>query len=303
MNALLIAIFAAIALFAASALVIFSLAGERSPAQSRLSEMAALAMDTGGEPVENRIENIFSLVTRPLAPLRNWLLANDEKLTTRLRLAGYRRPQDAEIFLSLKVLAPVVGILLATFAGPDNIIFAVLILGAISFFAPDIFLFRAIKRRRAKIGLALPDALDLLVICMEAGLGMDQASLRVAQELGPAAPQLSDELMMIAHEQRAGKPRLEAWRSMAERVDLDMIRQFVAMLVQTERLGTPIARALSQFADGLRAKRLLAAEENAAKTAIKLIFPLVLFIFPPIFVVLLGPSAIAIRQGFEQIAR
>jgi len=132
---------------------------------------------------------------------------------------------------------------------------------------------------------------------MEAGLGLDQAVLRVAEEMELVCPELSEELLIISREQRAGKPRLEAWRSMADRVDLDTIRQFVAMLVQTEKLGTPIARALGIFADSLRTKRMLTAEENAAKTTIKLIFPLVFFIFPAIFVVLLGPAAITLMQG------
>ena len=104
---------------------------------------------------------------------------------------------------------------------------------------------------------------------------------------------------MIGREQRAGKPRIEAWRSMAERVDLDTVRQFVAMLAQTDKLGTPIAKALGQFADTLRTKRLLNAEENAAKTTIKLVFPLVFFIFPAMFVVLLGPAAITLMQSLS----
>ena len=107
---------------------------------------------------------------------------------------------------------------------------------------------------------------------------------------------------MLSREQRAGKPRVEAWRSMADRVDLDSVRQFSSMLAQSERLGTPIARALGQFADDLRTKRLTEAEERAAKTTIKLIFPLVLFIFPAMFVVILGPAAIALGNVFDQMS-
>ncbi len=192
-----------------------------------------------------------------------------------------------------------VGVLLATFTGAANIFTYGLILGALGFFAPDIFLFYAIGKRKTKLNLALPDATDLLMICMEAGLGLDQAVLRVAEEIDVGCPELSEELLIISREQRAGKPRVEAWRSMANRVDLDTVRQFVAMLVQTEKLGTPIARALGQFADALRAKRMLMAEENAAKTTIKLVFPLVFFIFPAIFVVLLGPAVITLMKGLE----
>jgi len=167
------------------------------------------------------------------------------------------------------------------------------------FFAPDIFLFRAIGQRKLKIGRALPDVLDLLVICMEAGLGIDQATLKIAQETQRIYPELSEELFTVSYEQRAGKPRLEAWRSMSERVDLDTIRQFVAMLVQTDRLGTPIAKALGTFADGLRTKRLLMAEEQAAKTTVKLIFPLAIFIFPALFIVLLGPGVLTVLKALE----
>ena len=133
----------------------------------------------------------------------------------------------------------------------------------------------------------------------EAGLGIDQATLRISKEIEPVYPELSEELSIIGYEQRAGKPRLEAWRSMSDRVDLDTVRQFVAMLVQTDKLGTPIARALGQFADGLRTKRLLMAEEQAAKTTVKLIFPLAIFIFPALFVVLLGPGVLTVLKAIE----
>jgi len=303
MAALLLAVFAAIALFAASALVILNVVAERSPTETRLAELSALPGDEAKAALRDRVGGLVALVLSPLAPLRNWLRSNDEQLAYRLSLAGYRRPEDAETYLTTKLLTPVVGVLLATFTGTHNLLIFGLILGALGFFVPDIFLFYVIERRKTKLGLALPDATDLLVICMEAGLGLDQSVLRVAEEMGPACPELSEEFLIISREQRAGKPRVEAWRSMADRVDLETVRQFVAMLVQTEKFGTPIARALGQFADSLRTKRLLTAEENAAKTTIKLVFPLVLFIFPAIFVVLLGPAAISLMQGLDQATR
>lgn len=160
-------------------------------------------------------------------------------------------------------------------------------------------MFRAIGKRKLKINRALPDVLDLLVICMEAGLGIDQATLKIAKEIERLYPELSEELFITGYEQRAGKPRLEAWRSMSDRVDLDTVRQFVAMLVQTDRLGTPIAKALGTFADSLRTKRLLLAEEQAAKTTVKLIFPLAIFVFPALFVVLLGPGVLTVLKALE----
>lgn len=303
MSALLLAVFAAIALFAASALVIFMVAGERSPTEARLVELGALPGHDAKVPLKYRVGDILSVISGPLTPLRNWLRSNDGELADRLSVAGFRRPEDVETYLSTKALAPVVGVLLATFTGGENILVYGLMLVAATFFAPDIFLFYAISKRKTKLNMALPDGTDLLVICMEAGLGLDQAVLRTAEEMKLVCPELSEELFIISREQRAGKPRIDAWRSMANRVDLDTVRQFVAMLVQTEKLGTPIARSLGQFADSLRTKRLLTAEENAAKTTIKLVFPLVFFIFPAIFVVLLGPAAITLMQGFEQTAR
>jgi tight adherence protein C len=301
-----VAIFAALALFAASALVLLMVAGKSSPTGDRLAALqtqSRAAYDTEAPDRSSEVQDVFAMVTRPLAPFRDWLRSNDEELSYRLSLAGYRKPEDADTFLNLKLLAPVVGILLATFGGAQNFLLYSILLAVAGFFVPDMWLFSAISRRKAKIGRALPDAMDLLVICMEAGLGIDQAVIRIASEMNVIHPELSQELIIIGREQRVGKPRLDAWRSMADRVDLDTVRQFVAMLVQTERLGTPIARALGTFADGLRTKRLMLAEEQAAKTTVKLIFPLAIFIFPALFVVLLGPGVLTIMKTFEDINR
>jgi tight adherence protein C len=303
---LLIAVCVAVALFTAIALVLVIAGGERSSTASRLAELRVRARDQLDDPYPSRpagVQGMLAAITQPLAPFRNWLKSNDEELTYRLSTAGFRKPEDADTFLSCKMLAPIVGVLLATFAPLHDILLYALLLGVAMFFAPDLYLFYAVSKRQTKIARALPDTLDLLMICMEAGLGIDQAVVRIASELSAMQPELSEELFIISREQRAGKPRLEAWRSMADRVDLDTVRQFVAMLVQTERLGTPIARALGQFADGLRTKRLMQAEEHAAKTTIKLIFPLTLFIFPAIFIVLLGPGVISIMKTFEDMGR
>jgi tight adherence protein C len=307
MTVVFIAIFAALALFAASALVFVMMLEKSSPTETRLAALQSqsrAAYDTeapGKLPGKLQAQDALALITRPLAPFRNWLRSNDAELSYRLSIAGYRKPEDADTFLSLKLLAPVVGILLATFTG--NFLLYGMFFAVGAFFVPDMWLFSAMSRRKAKINRALPDALDLLVICMEAGLGIDQAVLRIAKEIELIHPELSAELSTIGYEQRAGKPRLEAWRSMSDRVDLDTVRQFVAMLVQTERLGTPIAKSLGQFADALRVKRLMLAEEQAAKTTVKLIFPLALFIFPAIFVVLLGPGVLTMLKTMEDINR
>ncbi len=295
MTVLLIAIFVGLALLGVSALLIFAIAGDQSPTEARLAELQVLPIARS----RYRVVDLISLLTQPLAPFRDWLRSRDDELAYRLGVAGYRKPEDVDTYLSAKLLSPVVGVLLATFTGRDNMLLWSLLLGAAGFFAPDLFLISAMNRRKSKLALALPDVMDLMVICMEAGLGMDHAVLRIANEMEMVYPEMSEELLIISREQRAGKPRVEAWRSMADRVDIETVRQFAAMLIQTDRLGTPIASALGQFADALRTQRMMDAEERAAKTTIKLIFPLVFFIFPAIFVVLLGPAAIALMQNLN----
>jgi len=295
MTPLLIAICVAVVLFAGSALLILVIAGDQSGVEARLAEVTTYE----APPVEAGVQGLLSQLSRLMLPFRRLLgQKGDEELAYRLGVAGFRNPGDVETFLNAKLLCPIVGVLIATFAGRDNALPLGMVLAAAGYFAPDLYLIRATAKRKREIALSLPDALDLLVMCMEAGLGMDQAMLRVATENLKSAPALSQELLIISREQRAGRPRGDAWRSMAERVDLDTIRQFASMLTQSEKLGTPIATALGQFADALRTKRLLEAEEQAAKTTIKLVFPLVLFIFPSMFIVILGPVVIAFTEAF-----
>jgi tight adherence protein C len=145
----------------------------------------------------------------------------------------------------------------------------------------------------------LPDVLDLLVICIEAGLSLDQATARTAEELRGGQPELCDELRIVVLEQRAGRPRSEAWKHLAERTGVDSVRNLVSMLVQSEQLGTSIARTLRVHSDTLRTQRVQAVEEMAAKTTVKLVFPLVFFIFPSLFVVTLGPAVISVIESFK----
>jgi tight adherence protein C len=140
--------------------------------------------------------------------------------------------------------------------------------------------------------------LDLLVICIEAGLSLDQGTSRAATELSQAQPELSDELTVVVLEQRAGRPRAEAWKHLAERTGVDSVRNLVSMLVQSEQFGTSIGKTLRVHSDTLRTQRVQQVEEAAAKTTIKLIFPLVLFIFPALFVVVLGPAVIMMMDSF-----
>jgi tight adherence protein C len=145
--------------------------------------------------------------------------------------------------------------------------------------------------------------LDMLVICIEAGLSLDQATARTAEELEKAQPQLSDELHMVVLEQRAGRPRSEAWKGMADRTGVDSVRNLVSMLVQSEQLGTSVAKTMRVHSDTLRTQRVQQVEEEAAKTSVKLIFPLVFFIFPSLFVVLLGPAVLMMIDSYHDIMK
>jgi tight adherence protein C len=225
------------------------------------------------------------------------------EIVRRLMLAGYRKPFHTDTFLGVKLALPAAAGLGVAFFVKDNVILWFVLAVLLAFFAPDFWLSHAINKRRERIRLSLPDALDLLAICMDAGLGMDQAIVRVGHELRLNHPELSEELLQINLEQRAGNPRIGAWRNMADRVGLETVRSFVSMLVQTERFGTPISRSLAVFSDSLRTNRRQRAEELAAKTTIKLIFPLVIFIFPSIFIVTLVPAVITLIKSFSQFLK
>jgi tight adherence protein C len=291
-----------ITIFLIVATLIMMLGGNEA-VDARLMEIAATqAGDSTSDAPKNDLAKAAAGITGAFKPIRDLISGSDGDLEYRLASAGFRKPEHIQVYMAVKMLLPVVGIVVGTFFGNNMI--AVISAGAmIGFFGPDLVLSHLVKRRQQSIKYALPDALDLLVICLEAGLGIDQAMVRVGEEMRQTSPPLADELQIIIREQRAGKPRLEAWRSMAARVDVDFVRQFVSMLVQTERYGTPIAQALGQFADNMRVRRTQAAEEMAAKTGVKLLFPLVLFIFPSIFVVSLGPAILGIRTVFEQFNR
>jgi tight adherence protein C len=221
----------------------------------------------------------------------------------RLQHAGYRNESTVKVFYGSKVLLPVLICILVWVSGLLNLggPFVLLIAAALGFLVPDFWLTNRIKSRQKAIRRGLPDVLDLLVICIEAGLSLDHATARTAVELKLAQPELCDELNIVVLEQRAGRPRGDAWKHMAERTDVDCVKNLVSMLVQAETFGTSIARTLRVHSDTMRTQRVQAVEEAAAKTTIKLLFPLVLFIFPSLFVVVLGPAFISIMESFKNL--
>jgi tight adherence protein C len=219
----------------------------------------------------------------------------------RLIRAGYRKESAVKVFYGAKVLIPLLLCLIAIVTGMASAspLFAYASALGLGFLLPDFWLGHQIRKRQKQIRLGLPDALDFLVICIEAGLSMDQATARTAEELRLARPALGDELDIVVLEQRAGRPRSEAWRQFADRTDVNTVRVLVSVLVQSEQLGTSVAKTLRVHAETLRTQRRQQIEEQAAKTSVKLVFPLVLLIFPSLFVVTLGPEMIIMMQSFR----
>jgi tight adherence protein C len=223
----------------------------------------------------------------------------------RLIRAGYRRDSAVNNFYGAKVVVPLVLGVLVTVSGiarsnPFIIYLAVLGFG---FLVPDFWLGRQISKRQAAIRRGLPDVLDLLVICIEAGQSLDQATFRTADELHLAWPAITDELGVVVLEQRAGRPRTEAWRNFAERTGVDSVRNLVSVLIQSEQFGTSAAKTLRIHSDTLRTQRRQKVEEQAAKTTVKLVFPLVFFIFPSLFLVALGPAVIVMSESFQKFLK
>jgi tight adherence protein C len=220
----------------------------------------------------------------------------------RLIRAGYRSDSAVNLFYGAKVLVPILLCVLAftTGLGHYSPFFAYLVAIGLGFLLPDFWLGNRISARQARIRLGLPDVLDLLVICVEAGLSLDQATVRTSEELSLAHPAICDELAIVVLEQRAGCPRADSWRHFAERTNVENVRNLVSVLIQSEKFGTSIAKTLRVHSDTLRTQRRQRVEEQAAKTTVKLVFPLVFFIFPSLFLVTLGPAVIRVMEGFQK---
>jgi tight adherence protein C len=215
--------------------------------------------------------------------------------------AGYREANAVGILYGIKIVFPVFLLLLVSFAWhPANFIPYIVAVG-LGYLLPDYGLLRLIHIRQKKIRKGLPDALDLLVICVEAGLSLDQALARTSKELGVSHPELADELNLVVLEQAAGSGRGDSWRHLADRTGVDNVRHLATTLIQAEQFGTSIAKTLRVHSETMRLKRKQALEEEAAKTSVKLVFPLVLFIFPSILLVTLGPALITIYKTLPKL--
>jgi tight adherence protein C len=221
------------------------------------------------------------------------------KVQRRLAMAGLHQPRHIAMYLIGELALPVIGFGTVFLAfGRSGLVFGVLA-AIVGYLLPSLLVQRRIRQRQKQIMNGLPDALDLLIISLEAGLAIDQAILKSAEELRIAYPALAEELHLINVECRAGKPRMEAFKNFSKRTQVDDVRALVAMLVQTDRFGTSIADALRTYAEVSRTKRRQRAEERAAKIGVKLVFPLVFCLFPAFFVVTMGAGVIKMVRAFS----
>ena len=275
----------------------FLMAAAMSPASLLGARLRALT----GVRVEEKKPGVQERLEQALSPLAKALPTSPAELS-RMRLllvqAGLREPRHATIYFGSRValLAVAVIAVVSTNLFVVDPMFAVGIVG-LGYVLPGMILRRRVKARQMAIRLGLPDALDLAVICVEAGLGLDQALQRIGEELRHVHKDLSEEFGLVNLEMRAGKPRAEALRNLAVRTGVDDMRALVAVLIQTDRFGTSIATALRVHSDALRTERRQRAEEAAAKTTIKMVPVLVFFIFPSMFFVSLGPAAIQLIRN------
>jgi tight adherence protein C len=205
------------------------------------------------------------------------------------------------IYAASEVVLPIaIGLLVFVTMKSSRGLLVASLAAILAYLAPAFILARMVTRRQRQIRNGLPDALDLLIVCIEAGLALDQAILKVSEELAISHPALAEELQTLNNEVRAGKPRMEAFRNFADRTKVDDVRALVAMLIQTDRFGTSVAQALRTHADTSRTTRRQHAEERAAKLGVKLVFPLVFCLFPAMYVVTVGPGAIRIMRILVQ---
>jgi tight adherence protein C len=288
--------------------ILSAVAERRSHAADRLDRiLRATSARTGPSTLLRQQDKLQALVARAAPALSKPLRPTDEAELGKLRLkllnAGFRGEQAVQIYLGIKFLALVVALAIAVplvyakFGFGQKGIMYMILGGALGFYIPGVVLGIIKKQRAEAIFLGLPDALDLLVVCVEAGLGLDAAMRRVANELVGSCPVLCEEIAIANFQLQMGRTRKDVLHDLGTRTGVNDMRALAAVLIQAERFGSSIATALRVQSDSMRIRRRQLAEERAAKTAVQLLFPLVLFIFPGIFVVLVGPAAIQIMNS------
>ncbi|MBL8207748.1 MAG: type II secretion system F family protein [Blastocatellia bacterium] len=292
--------------------VYYWLARPVSPFDERLREInPRLDRESASPQVARKVNTVIvERVAKPVYKMTRPSNRNVRRLRRRLVKGGFTSENSVQVYTAIRVTAAIilpvlVLVLLLSInyqRGPQFV--ALVLLSAIfGLFIPSFILSRLITKRQEKIARALPDAIDLMVVCVEAGLGLNAALQRVGREMELVEPVLSNELAITNREIRAGKPRDEALRNLGDRTGVDDIKSLVAMLIQSDRFGTSIASSLRVFADSMRTKRRQRAEEMVSKASIKLIFPLLLFIFPALLIVLLGPALITLYRALDQLSK
>lgn len=278
----------------------------QSASTERLKKLAG--MSGGGASVsvsldeEHAGEKFAERIATPLNRLVPASAAEVQKLQKKLMQAGFRSNHAPIIYrtiqlLTMATLPTLIALACAILARPlSSALFWILAAFIVGFFAPRYILGRLIRSRQLRVRWGLADALDLMVISIEAGLGLNAAMVKVSTELKQVHPDISEEFELANLEIRVGRERDEALRNLAERTGVDDLRSLVAMLIQTDRFGTSIARAIRVFSDSLRTKRRQRAEQAAQKAAVKLLFPLACFLFPTLFIAILGPALLQLMD-------
>lgn len=306
--------FAIFGLFAVGAWLILETLGSRKPrAEERLDELRNPNRRRSGEnaPVKKgaAMSRVLAKATPMARPLQPKTAEDVSKIRRRLGEAGFRSENAVSVFLAMKFIGMIIGLFLSggtaliTASMTQKALVYAVGTTAFLFYLPDVILWFLARRRKEQIFLGLPDVLDLLVVCVEAGLGLDQAMRKVSEEMKKSCRVLSDEFTMCNFQLQMGRARNEVLQDLGIRTGVDDLRSLAAILIQADKFGSSVAQALRVQSDSMRTRRRQLAEEKAAKTAVKLIFPLVLFIFPAIFVVLVGPAAITIvNEMFPMMA-
>jgi tight adherence protein C len=303
--------FGVLGLFALG-LIIYSLlprkAQNRDAVKRRLGGRRG-ADDEAGLRAQAKESAAGELIRKAVPALSKLTMPGSDQAQSNIKLklaaAGYRRPHAATLFLASKSLLAVIGLIAGAVAGVTTHMQLATLAGLVAFCTgaglvlPDVWLSITVSNRRQKIRYGLPDTLDLLVVSVESGLALDAALKRVGDEMGPVHPELSEELRIATMEAQMGLRRNEALENLARRTGVEEVRSLVSVIIQAEKFGTSIAKALRNQADAQRVKRRQAAEERAQKTAVKLMFPLVLFIVPAIAVVVAGPAALSALRAWQ----
>lgn len=312
-----------VAIFFAITAAVWWLANLRSgenelSVEDRLDGFRGKRTSRGGDPnvkldrktrKKNKNDRIAAVLERVTSPLADSVQSGENKnmsdLALRLVQAGYRRENSPVIFKSLQMLLGGVCMLLGGVAGlimhgfSTDILIKVVVSGGLGYYLPEFALMWQLSRRKLSIFLGLPDALDLMVVCVEAGLGLDQAMRKVGEELGKSHPNVAEEFNIANHQLQLGRPRSEVLQALGTRNGVDDLQQLASILIQADKFGSSVGQALRIQSETMRTQRMQIAEEKAAKTAVKMLFPLVIFIFPGIFVVLVGPAAISIVRNLN----